>query len=51
MPNITNSYKIQSKIDGFEQEDEDNSVSSIIPNVIQTYIKIPIEKPKITASK
>jgi hypothetical protein len=34
MPNITNSYKKQSKIDAFEQEEEDNSVSSIIPNVI-----------------
>jgi hypothetical protein len=50
MPHITNSYVKQTKTD-FDYDDDENSVSSIIPNVIKTYIKIPIEKPKITGSK
>mgnify|MGYP000992409158 CR=1 FL=1 len=48
MPHITNSYIKQTKIDAFDHDTD--SVSSIIPNVIETYIKIPIEKPKITST-
>ena len=40
MPYITSTYK---KADALDQDTD--SVSSIIPNVINTYVKIPIEKP------
>ena len=46
MPHITNSYIKKTKIEAFDPDSEENC--SIIPNVIQTYIKVPIEKPKIT---
>jgi len=53
MPKITNSYKKRGdQIDEFyQEEEEDNSLNSIIPDVIQTFIKIPSDKNKIAVSK